>query len=168
MARVAGIACLTLFSLAVLGGCNRQIEMEPGEWEVKIRVTKASGAGLPAAALNELKSKRDTSTRCLEDEDVDRPERAFFKEEARCSTGDVDWADGRIGGRLVCNPPDGTRLDADLDGEYAAEDFEIEVDGEMTLPQLPGQTLKVTSLYEGRRVGECRGSRSRDRDRDRR
>jgi hypothetical protein len=160
---------LTLMSgaiaLAMLGACNnRASEPEPGDWEISRRVVEASGDGVPSAVLDRIKSERSpTETRCLREDDLDDPGRVLMGiKNADCSEREIDWSNGRISGRIDCRAPNGLRVEADATGDYGAEDFEAEIEGEVTVPQID-QPITIRTRMEGRHVGRCRGG-SRDRD----
>jgi hypothetical protein len=158
-------------ALATLGACNDRggggssTELDPGEWELTGRIVDASGDGIPPEAISQIKGQRfPAKTRCLTEEDAADPAAKLLRQSgnSECSLRDIEWEDGRIRGELSCESDEGMRMNVDMNGEYGAEDFEIDLEGEMTVPQLQ-QPITIRMAMEGRRKGECRGD-SRDRD----
>lgn len=161
-----GKAALPLMGLAALAACSGGgTELEPGEWEMKGRIVDASGAGLPAEALSQIKGQRlPTKTRCLSERDAADPAEKLLRQSgnSECDIREMEWEDGRIRGELSCRDEEGMRMTADMRGDYGKEDFDIELEGEMNVPQVE-QPINIVMEMEGRRIGSCRGG-SRDRE----
>lgn len=158
-------AVLPLVGLSALAACGGGgVQLEPGEWEMKGRIVDASGRGLPKEALDQIKGQRfPTKTRCLSERDAANPAERLLQQgdDSECSVRDSEWKGGRIRGELSCRG-DGMRMTADMRGDYSEDEFDIELEGEMTLPQVD-DPVTITMEMEGRRLGSCpRGSRDRE------
>ena len=155
---------LPLIGLAALAACSRGVELEPGEWEIDGRIVDASGGGLPKEALAEIKGQRfPTKTRCLTEREAADPAERLLRQSgsSECEVRDIEWKGGRIRGEMSCRGDD-MRMTADLRGEYGEEEFDIELEGEMNLPQVD-DPVTITMEMDGRRIGSCReGSRDRE------
>lgn len=165
--KLRALSLLTLpVAVTLLAGCGSKTEMEPGEWEVTTRFIDASGPPIARAMLDELKNQRQEHRDCMTEAEARDPKRRIFDRDdsGECSVSDIEWEDGQISGRISCNQANGARMTGDLTGDYSREEFNIDMDARMTIPQLPNQTINTRMRVDGRRVGECRDSDRRARE----
>jgi hypothetical protein len=126
-----------------------------GQWEMTSEVTKVTQRDKGAPALPGAEGSKTTSSSCVAEADVKKPQPALFVGDALdCTNRDVYLSRGRVNATLTCKKA-GTpgEVATIVNGTYTADSFE----GTSVIEtSFVGEgDVKMETKLTGRRTGEC-------------
>jgi len=173
--RPSGAALAAIIMLGGCGGGGARVAMEPGEWEMTMRVTNVRMDNLPPEMREETRGMRTNETRTSRNcmtvtADVVRIENLRFavpgpgpgRSTIGCRIEELAMEGGRISGRMSCDgvPVRTGRtmsMSGELDGSYTARSMDVRARGEVRTGAYGGSAeMRIT----GRRLGACPAPRS--------
>jgi hypothetical protein len=124
-------------------------QIDPGEWEVAFE-TSMTGTGLPPAALEAMKSHKETKRQCITPEQARRP--MDTDRDKNCDYSKFSMGGGRISGIVTCNGG-GNKATMAMEGQFTPQTYEYT----MTMNN-KGQGADLTTRIRavGHRVGDCK------------
>jgi hypothetical protein len=133
-----------------------------GQWDMTSEVTKVTQRDKGAPALPGAEGSKTTTSSCVAEADVKKPQPALFVGEALdCTNRDVYLSRGRVNATLTCKKA-GTpgEVAAIINGNYTADSFE----GTSVIEtSFVGEgDVKMESKLTGRRTGECTAAEGED------
>jgi len=180
MQRLSGTA---LVAVAMLGGCsgggggggnNSVVAMEPGEWEMTMRVTNLRMDNMPPEMREEMRRMQTNESRTTRDcmtvsADVVRIQNLRFTipmpgpgPAPGCRIAELSMEGGRIRGQMSCEglPAGGPiggggqtmSMSGEMNGTYTARGIDVTARGEMRMGARGGS---AEVRFTGRRVGAC-------------
>jgi hypothetical protein len=167
-----GAALAAGFMLVSCGGGGAVVAMEPGQWEMTMRVVNVRMDNLPAGMRTEMSQMRNNQSRTSRDcltvsADVVRIQNLRFTvpnvgrgPAPGCRIAELSMKGGRIRGEMSCDglpaAPFGDAqtmsMSGEMNGTYTARSLDLTARGEMRMgAQNGGAEIRVT----GRRIGAC-------------
>jgi len=178
---------LVLPVIALLGACNSQptvkaenasvadvaaaakdaVKLQPGKWQVSLKVISVESSGLPAPIANAMKQQQQMGAQavdiCVTPEMAAKPPENMFGAAQNCKYEKFEMTGGKIDATLVCKggaggPPSDLR--STMSGTISATAYDITSESSMNMPAMPGAPAgggKVNSKNQivGKRVGDC-------------
>lgn len=153
-------------SLALLAACSGggSDQIQPGMWETTSRMTEVEMAGIPPAAVEQMKAPQ-TQSQCITPEQAANPAGNMLNQGAEnqgCQFPDSTFAGGRINVRGTCQGPNGQgSATMSWQGTYTATTMEGRITVEVQTPGgAEGQTqnLRMAGTLTSRRTGDCPAS----------
>lgn len=163
-----------LAAVGMLGSCRgsgERIAMEPGEWEMTVRVANVRMDNLPPEMREEMRRMQARDARTSRDcmtvtADVIRIENLRFtipqpgRPAAGCHIAELSMEGGRFRGQLSCEGmplgPMGSgetmSMSGEMEGTYTARNMELSARGEMRIGERSGS---AEMRFTGRRIGAC-------------
>ena len=162
----AGLAAIVLTT-----ACSRGPEhIQPGEWEMKTRLTQLEAPGAAPEMLAPLRSqinREQTNRTCITQETASNPLQQFREAMTRqqagaaCTTDEDRFAGGVIRVRVTCRgtngqPGQGTMT---MEGSFSETTLQATMTVSGEGPGVAGapQSLRMTTELRGIRVGDCPG-----------
>jgi hypothetical protein len=157
-----------LTSFLVLAGCsegeqaaNKKADAPPasqlnaGQWEMTSEVTKVTQRDKSTPALPATEGSKTTTSSCVAEADVKKPQPALFVGEGLdCTSRDVYMTRGRTNITLACKkaglPGDIATI---VNGTYTADTFEGTTTTETAF--VGEGDVKIEAKLTGKRTGEC-------------
>lgn len=166
---IMNIRYFTLLPVATLAACSdaasQDAALEPGRWEVTMETTKfeVPGANELDLELAQIEAGLDipnTMEDCLQEADLRGGVQMVVEEilvaEENCPQSEVNAADGKISGSYVCTAPDGEQqITAELDGDYASENFTVTATLRIPDGQYPEGYADAALTLSGKRLEAC-------------
>ncbi|HEU0134184.1 MAG TPA: DUF3617 domain-containing protein [Allosphingosinicella sp.] len=138
------------------GASGSAINLQPGEWEMKMEVVNVKVEGLPEGVAESMKKQGGEATRtCMTPEEAKGPKPDLFTKNnpANCKSEGFSWANGRIQGKTVCSGEGGAgKSEMTMDGRYSAQNIDMTMKSDT---EMMGKTMTMEMRLSGRRVGEC-------------
>ena len=130
-------------------------QLTAGQWEMTSEVTSVTQRDKGKPALDATEGAKTTTSSCLAEADLKKPQPAFFVgEEMDCTSSDAYMSRGRANVTLACKkaglPGD---IAAIIHGTYTADSFEGTKAIETSL--LGEGDMKIDAKLTGKRTGEC-------------
>jgi Protein of unknown function (DUF3617) len=128
--------------------------VKPGQWRTTVTVLDFSAAGMPAAALAQMKAGAPmVTTECSTADDVKEFTSKAANRDSNCSVSRMDTGGGRIDGETTCTV-EGMTQTVKMSGTYGAERVDMTMDLNMQTPAgLMSQKMQMVS----ERIGDCPG-----------
>ncbi|HEU0100091.1 MAG TPA: DUF3617 domain-containing protein [Allosphingosinicella sp.] len=151
-------------SAAATGGAGRAgggengvgVNLQPGEWEMKMEVVDVVAEGLPPGMAETMKKSASTTNRtCMTEEEAKGPKGDMFSGQkgGSCKSEGFRWAGGRIEGKTTCPGQAGTgETVMTMSGQYSPQSIDMKMS---TKTDLMGKPLTMEMRVSGKRVGEC-------------
>lgn len=136
----------------LLGG---SVELQPGEWEMKMEVVNVTAEGLPPGMLDGMKKSASATNRsCMTPEEAKAPKGDIFAgNQSNCKSEGFTWSGGKIKGKTVCAGQGGAgQTTMTMDGSYGAQNIDMTMKSET---DLGGKPMTMEMRVSGKRVGEC-------------
>lgn len=159
----AGIA-----AIAVVAGCSGggPATMPAGQWEMKSKLTQLTvppAAEQMLAPLRAQLNQEQTNRTCITQDQASNPLRDLRTMMSRgqpgatCTTDDDTWANGVIRVRVTCRGTGGQTGQGtmSLEGTFTADTLNATMTVNGDAPGMPGQSIRMTTTVNGRRVGDC-------------
>jgi Protein of unknown function (DUF3617) len=138
------------------GASGAPINLQPGEWEIKMEVVDVKVAGLPEGVADGMKSQAGGTNRtCMTPEDAKGPKPDMFGKNnpQNCKSEGFAWSGGRIQGKTSCDGENGQgKTVMTLDGRYTPQSMDMTM---KTQADMMGKGMTMEMRVTGRRVGEC-------------
>lgn len=132
------------------------VNLQPGEWEMKMEVANVKVEGLPEGVADAMKKEGGKASRtCMTPEEAKGPKADMFTKDnpANCKSEGFSWSGGRIQGKTVCEGQGGTgKTQMTMDGRYTAQSIDMTMKSET---DMMGKPMTMEMRLTGRRVGEC-------------
>ncbi|HEX9965626.1 MAG TPA: DUF3617 domain-containing protein [Allosphingosinicella sp.] len=132
------------------------VNLQPGEWEMKMDVVNVKVDGLPEGVADAMKKEGGKATRdCMTEEEAKGPKPDMFTKDnpANCKTEGFSWSGGRIQGKTTCTGQNGAgKTQMTMDGRYTAQSIDMTMKSET---DMMGKAMTMEMRLTGRRVGEC-------------
>ncbi|HYW17399.1 MAG TPA: DUF3617 domain-containing protein [Allosphingosinicella sp.] len=132
------------------------VNLQPGEWEMKMEVVNVKVEGLPEGAADGMKSQAGGINRtCMTPEEAKAPKGDVFTGDkaGNCKSEGFKWEGGRIAGKTICEGQGGTgRTVMNMDGRYTPQSIDMNMKSET---EMMGKAMTMEMRLTGRRVGEC-------------
>ncbi|HYI49607.1 MAG TPA: DUF3617 domain-containing protein [Allosphingosinicella sp.] len=165
----AGTALVAAFMLGSCGGGGGAVvALEPGQWEMTMRVTSVRMDNMPPEMREQMRGMRANETSTSRDcmrvtADVIRIQNLRMtvpqpgRPEASCRIAELSMEGGRIRGELSCEgmmiPGSRTMsMSGRMNGSYTAQSMDFTAGGEM---RIGAQNGSVEVRVTGRRIGAC-------------
>ena len=137
----------------LLGG---PVQLQPGEWEMTMRVVDYKAPGMPASAAERMKAAPTTNRDCMTEEEAKGPKPDTFtpgQNGLNCKQEDFVWGNGRIHGKTSCDGANGSgKMSMTMDGSYTPTTMDINIKNETTTHNV---AASIEMQVTGRRIGEC-------------
>jgi hypothetical protein len=133
----------------------RAEQLSAGQWEMTTEVTKLTQRDKGAPAIKAPEGSKSTSSSCVAEADVKKPQPALFASEgAECSYRDFYMSGGRFNATLGCSRAGlGGTLATIVNGSFTATTFEGNATTETTFS---GEgDVRIDAKLTGRRTGDC-------------
>lgn len=158
---------LALTPLLVLVACSEGAEqpkqeeapaatqLTAGQWEVTSEVQSLQKRDQGTPAIKAEEGSKTTSSSCVAEADVKKPQPALFVgEEGTCTYRDFYMSSGRLNATMQCKRPGlSGNIAVLVDGTFKADSFEATT---TTETQLSGDgDVSIRSKLTGRRTGDC-------------
>ncbi|HEX8448169.1 MAG TPA: DUF3617 domain-containing protein [Allosphingosinicella sp.] len=139
------------------GASDSAVNLQPGEWEIKMEVVDIKVAGLPEGVAEGMKSQAGggTNRTCMTPEDAKGPSADMFgkNDPANCKSEGFAWSGGRIQGKTTCQAGNGQgKTVMTMDGRYTPQSMDMTM---KTQTDMMGKDMTMQMRVTGRRVGEC-------------
>ncbi len=138
------------------GGSGSAVNLQPGEWEMKMEVVNVKVEGLPEGAADGMKSQAGGINRtCMTPEDAKAPKGDLFAGDnaANCKSEGFKWEAGRIQGKTTCAGQGGTgQTVMTMDGSYTPQTINMTMKSDT---EMMGKAMTMEMRLSGKRVGEC-------------
>ena len=146
MRRIVASSIVTIVPLLFAGSIMAEgPSMEPGKWEFK------TTASMPMMS----EPKVTTKTECVTEEEATKDPLAAMVEDINCKVLSREESGDTIEFEVECEGDMDTKMKGKgkctADGTSASGNMEMT----MEMPQMGGQTMKMTQEWEGRRIGDC-------------
>jgi hypothetical protein len=130
-------------------------QLSAGQWEMTSEVTKVTQRDQGKPTLPAAEGTKTTTSSCLAEADLKRPQPAFFVgEDMNCTSRDVYMSRGRANVTLACKreglPGDIATV---VNGTFTADSFEGTTTTETSL--LGDGDVKIEAKLTGKRTGDC-------------
>lgn len=134
-----------------------QMNIKPGQWEIKVTTTELDMPGAPDAVkkqVMEQMGKGVTISTCLKPEDVEKPGGNFFGGDAnsKCTFNKFDRSGSKMSTDMTCKFGSMT-IHTTSEGEFTPESYSLKTAQTSDTP-MGKRTSKGT--VEGRRTGDCK------------
>ncbi len=130
-------------------------QLSAGQWEMTTEVTRLTQRDKGAPAINMPEGSRSTTSSCVAEADVKKPQPALFAQEgSECSYRDIYMRGGRLNATLACSRAGlGGTIATNVNGSFTATTF----DGDATTEtSLSGEgDVRIDAKLTGRRIGDC-------------
>ena len=130
-------------------------QLSAGQWEMTTEITKLTQRDKGAPAIDTPEGSRSTTSSCVAEADVKKPQPALFAGEgSECSYRDIYMRDGRLNATLACSRADlrGT-IATNVNGSFTATTFEGTTSTETSLSG--DGDVRIDAKLTGRRTGDC-------------
>ncbi|HEX8467399.1 MAG TPA: DUF3617 domain-containing protein [Allosphingosinicella sp.] len=138
------------------GGSASGVNLQPGEWEMKMEVVNVKVEGLPPGLAENMKSQSGGINRtCMTPEEAKAPKGDIFAGDKsnNCNSEGFKWEGGRIEGKTTCSGQGGTgQTVMTMDGKYSAQSIDMTMKSET---DMMGKPMTMEMRVSGKRVGEC-------------
>lgn len=139
-------------------------QIEPGEYENNISITKFEIPGLPPQMMAEVRRQMEQTMAVRNRACVTAEEAAAGREERMrklversgdCRVERMDVDGEQLAGRMVCRSSNGATGTMTFTGTMGATSSDMVIATEMTDPGQPGVSAKIDMRVVSRRVGDC-------------
>ncbi len=122
--------------------------IKPGKWEIK---TTATMPMMPEAKVT-------TQTECITPEEASDPLAAII-EEGTCKVLNKEENGNTLEFEVECEGEMGMKMNGKglftANGTTASGNMEMTMNMPANMPQMGGQSMKMTQEWEGKRIGDC-------------
>jgi len=133
---------------AASGGASAVAQIDPGEWEVASEMSM-TGTGLPPAAMEAMKGRKEVKRQCITPEEARRP--MDTDRDKNCDYSKFSMGGGRISGTVSCQG-EGSKVAMAMDGQFTARTYEYT----MTMNGKGNGADLTTRIHAvGHRIGDC-------------
>lgn len=139
-------------------------QIEPGEYENSVTITRFEIPGLPPEMLADVRRQME-QTMAVKTRACVSPEEAAAGREERmrklvernneCRIESIDVDGETVEGRMVCRGGNGATGTMTFNGTMGPTSSDVSIATEMTDPGQPGTSAKIDMRVASRRVGEC-------------
>ena len=134
------------------------VAMRAGKWEQTVEFTELDLPGVPEGMQDMVKGQVGsgvTVNNCLTEEEANRPKPDFFGSENQqnCTYQEFDRSGNRMTLRMTCDAGQGGTATIAMQGQFAADSFELDIDN--TVSGTPMGDMSMKGTVSGRRVGDC-------------
>jgi hypothetical protein len=137
-------------------GSGSAVNLQPGEWEMKMEVVNVKVEGLPEGVADGMKSQAGGTNRtCMTPEEAKAPKGDIFTGDnaANCKSEGFKWEGGRIAGKTTCAGQGGTgQTVMTMDGRYTPQSIDMTMKSDT---EMMGKAMTMEMRVSGKRVGEC-------------
>lgn len=137
-------------------GPGSAVNLQPGEWEMKMDVVNVKVEGLPEGVADAMKKEGGKASRtCMTPEEAKGPSADMFTKDnaSNCKSEGFAWSGGRIQGKTVCEGQGGAgKTQMTMDGRYTPQSIDMTMKSET---DMMGKAMTMEMRLSGRRVGEC-------------
>lgn len=137
-------------------GSGSGVNLQPGEWEMKMDVVNVKVEGMPEGVADAMKKEGGKPSRtCMTPEEAKGPSADMFTKDnpANCKSEGFSWSGGRIQGKTVCEGQGGAgKTQMTMDGRYTPQSIDMTMKSET---DMMGKAMTMEMRLSGRRVGEC-------------
>lgn len=138
------------------GGSASGVNLQPGEWEMKMEVVDVKVEGLPEGVADGMKSQAGNVNRtCMTPEEAKAPKGDIFAgdKSGQCKSEGFKWEGGKIAGKMTCAGQGGTgQTVMNMDGSYTPQSIDMTMKSET---EMMGKAMTMEMRVSGKRVGEC-------------
>jgi hypothetical protein len=124
-------------------------QMQPGRWELQVKVTSFDIPNAPPQLAESFKTPR-VLNRCVTPEEAAAGPLAMMKRGARCTFDRESLTGGAFDVVMTCPQEDGATT-ARITGSFSAAQLEMNA----AIDQTGSQAMKMTTVTTARRVGDC-------------
>ncbi|HEX8483001.1 MAG TPA: DUF3617 domain-containing protein [Allosphingosinicella sp.] len=132
------------------------VNLQPGEWEMKMEVVNVKVEGLPEGVAEAMKKETGKASRtCMTPEEAKGPKGDLFTKDnpGNCKSEGFAWVNGRIQGKTVCQGEGGTgKTEMTMDGRYTPQSMDMTMKSDT---DMMGKKMTMEMRMTGRRLGEC-------------
>ena len=132
------------------------VNLQPGEWEMKMEVVNVKVEGLPEGVAEAMKKETGKATRtCMTPEEAKGPKADLFTKDnpGNCKSEGFAWVNGRIQGKTVCEGEGGAgKTQMTMDGRYTPQSMDMTMKSDT---DMMGKKMTMEMRMTGRRLGEC-------------
>lgn len=149
---------ITAEEMAAEAASGPSMQMEPGQWEMKMDFDQVDIPGL-SADMKDMMMKQMSSgmtfNHCLTQDDVEKPNADFFggDDNGDCTYQEFDRSGNTMKIRMTCTPDQGVTSTIAMDGEFSGDSFTMNMDNTTTGNPMGDMVMKGT--MSGRRIGDC-------------
>jgi hypothetical protein len=130
-------------------------QLSAGQWEMTTEVTRLTPRDKGAPAIKTPEGSRSTTSSCVAEADVKKPQPALFAPEgSECSYRDIYMSGGRLNATLACSRAGlGGTIATNVNGSFTATTFEGDATSETSLSG--DGDVRIDAKLTGRRTGDC-------------
>jgi hypothetical protein len=144
------------FGSGAASGSGSAVNLQPGEWEMKMEVVNVKVEGLPEGVADGMKSQAGGTNRtCMTPEEAKAPKGDIFTGDnaANCKSEGFKWEGGRIAGKTTCAGQGGTgQTVMTMDGRYTPQSIDMTMKSDT---EMMGKAMTMEMRVSGKRIGEC-------------
>jgi hypothetical protein len=136
-------------------GSGGAVNLQPGEWEMKMEVVNVKVEGLPEGVADAMKKEGKASRTCMTEDEAKGPKADMFTKDnaSNCKSESFTWSGGRIQGKTICEGQGGTgKTQMTMDGRYTPQSIDMTMKSET---DMMGKAMTMEMRLSGKRVGEC-------------
>ncbi|HEX8380295.1 MAG TPA: DUF3617 domain-containing protein [Allosphingosinicella sp.] len=138
------------------GASGAAVNLQPGEWEMKMEVVNVKVEGLPEGVAEAMRKETGKASRtCMTPEEAKGPKGDLFTKDnpGNCKSEGFAWVNGRIQGKTVCQGEGGAgKTEMTMDGRYTPQSMDMTMKSDT---DMMGKKMTMEMRMTGRRVGEC-------------
>ncbi len=140
------ILLIALGSISLLLAGASAPALQPGLWEMTMRMQPMNIPNLPPEAARAMSGKPTVMRNCIKPGDLDKaPDRVFASTKGQCSYSNFSMRGGAMRSTMECKGG----LKGQMTGRYTPTRYEA-----TSVMTLPGG-MRSTSTVTGRRIGAC-------------
>jgi Protein of unknown function (DUF3617) len=129
--------------------------LQPGQYRTTVTIVSMDMPGMPANMVQQMRARPNVTEDCMTSDDVaELTRKSLVNEDSgqHCTENNVSAANGHIEGTATCSGPEGGSFTMHMNGNYAANHVEMDMDMSGQTPMGP-MTQRMHMVSE--RIGVC-------------
>lgn len=150
-------------SSAVQREMAQAVEMDPGQYETHVEVSRFEVPGMPAeqaAMLRQMMASMSgaVQSQCVTAQQARSRGRDMFREMGKgdCAMEEFDVSGERLTGRMRCAGPNGSNAVMTMNGTMGRTASDMAITAEVRDPSMPQGRMTMAMQVNARRTGDCR------------
>lgn len=131
---------------------------QPGLWASTMTLVDMQAPGMPAEALQMMKSQMGSGQRqerCVTPEEVEKLDQFVGQNNANCTFETYKVGGGKLEGKATCKPAEGVTQTMTMTGTYTKTASDMTMTSEITGAPPPMGNAKTVMSVKSERIGDC-------------
>ncbi|HTN13723.1 MAG TPA: DUF3617 domain-containing protein [Sphingomonadaceae bacterium] len=148
---------------AAAGGIAGMEMPQPGLYKQTVEIIEMSFPGMPEAMAAQMKKSMSANmslTDCLTPEESKEALKQLssrsFGKDSNCTYDKFDVGGGKLDAVMKCGGKDGESGTFKLAGTFGSTGSEMTMEGDQSMPDMPGGTMHMKMRMVSERIGECK------------